>query len=86
MEFLQYYLMCTSYMYTCIWHIRAMADNAFEWAKVQGRLRTNPIHKAEEADIPFDFEWTNTKESGTRTEWQGSMEVEAACIIASAQS
>ena len=55
---------------------RAMADNSFEWARQRGRLRKNPVHGGEEADIPLEQLWSITKEMGQRTEFSGTATME----------
>ena len=56
---------------------RQMADNAFEWAKPRGLWRKSEIHGAEEADIPLDFEWTHTNESGNRVSFNSKFTMDA---------
>ena len=45
---------------------RTMADNAFDWARRNGRLYKSEIHGEEEADIPLDMNWSKIKESGSK--------------------
>ncbi|CAE7662304.1 OGG1 [Symbiodinium pilosum] len=53
-------------------YTRSMADHAFEWARPLGLVRVSKIHGAEEADIPLDFEWSKTRESGSRIGFSSS--------------
>ena len=53
-----------------------MCDNAFEWARQKGRLRTNEIHGAEEADLPFLEKWEKTKESGSKVSFTSGFTME----------
>ncbi|CAE7241068.1 unnamed protein product [Symbiodinium necroappetens] len=55
---------------------RTMADNAFEWARRNGKLFTSEIHGAEEADIPLDWTWTTSKESGQKTKFASSFSMD----------
>ncbi|CAE7341235.1 unnamed protein product [Symbiodinium pilosum] len=55
---------------------RSMADHAFEWARPQGLVRTSKVHGAEEADIPLDFEWTKTHETGSRIGFSSSFSMD----------
>ena len=56
-----------------------MCDNAFEWARARGKLRENEIHKAQEADLPYDDMWVKTDETGTRIEFESGFELDAPC-------
>ncbi|CAE7578528.1 unnamed protein product, partial [Symbiodinium sp. CCMP2456] len=47
--------------------VRTMADNAFDWARRNGRLYKSEIHGEEEADIPLEWTWQTSKESGQKT-------------------
>ena len=55
---------------------RAMADHAFEWARPRGLVRKSVIHGAEEADIPYEFDWTKIKESGNRVSFESSFSMD----------
>ena len=58
---------------------RTMCDNAFDWARPLGRLRINPIHKAEEADIPYDDIWIKEDETGRRLEFESGFALDVSC-------
>ncbi|CAE7345303.1 OGG1, partial [Symbiodinium pilosum] len=60
---------------------KTMADKSFEWAKARGLHRISEITGAEEADIPFDFSWSNTNTTGQRIEFENGAEMEVACFI-----
>ncbi|CAE7450056.1 unnamed protein product [Symbiodinium sp. CCMP2592] len=55
---------------------RTMADNAFEWARRNGRLFKSEIHGAEEADIPLEWSWENSNESGQKTGFTSSFSMD----------
>ncbi|CAE7279306.1 FAM186A [Symbiodinium sp. CCMP2592] len=42
-----------------------MADNSFAWAASKGLLRTNEVHKAEEAKLVIEEKFSNRTERGT---------------------
>ena len=55
---------------------RTMADNAFEWARRNGRLYKSEIHGEEEADIPLEWTWSASSESGQRNGFSSSFSME----------
>ena len=62
---------------------RTMADNAFEWARRNGRLFKSEIHGEEEADIPLEWTWTTSNESGQKTAFASafSMDVPSRILV-----
>ena len=56
--------------------IRTMADNAFEWARRNGKLFKSEIHGAEEADIPLEWTWETSNESGQKTGFSSSFSMD----------
>ena len=56
---------------------RQMADNSFAWAASKGLLRTNEVHKAEEAKLVIEEKFTNRTERGTSRTMAAEAEVEA---------
>ena len=57
-----------------------MCDNAWDWARARGLLIKNPIHGAEEADIPYKSFWKNTDESGNRLSFEGRVALEVSLL------
>ena len=47
-----------------------MCDNAWDWARARGLLIKNPIHGAEEADIPYKTFWKKTDTTGNRVSFK----------------
>ncbi|CAE6962824.1 FAM186A, partial [Symbiodinium sp. CCMP2456] len=45
---------------------RQMADNSFAWAASKGRLRTNEVHKTEEAKLIIEEKFVNRTERGSK--------------------
>lgn len=53
-----------------------MVDNAFEWAKSKGLLRTNPVHGEIEAKLVLSESFEIVDETGATTELSGTIEAE----------
>ena len=45
-----------------------MADNSFAWAATKGLLRTNQVHKMEEAKLLVEEKFSNRSERGSLKE------------------
>ena len=56
-----------------------MADNSFAWAASKGLLRTNEVHKTEEARLVIEEKFSNRTERGTKKSLTAEAEVEAPC-------
>ena len=56
--------------------LRTMCDNAFDWARGRGLVYRNPIHGAEEADIPYKTFWKNKNESGSRAGFESGFSLD----------
>ena len=54
-----------------------MAENSFAWAASKGRLRTNEVHKTEEAKLVIEEKFVNRTERGSKKCLSASAEVEA---------
>ena len=57
-----------------------MVTAAWEWAKSQGFLRTNPIHKEEEARLVLNDTFEVSNETGSETTMAGTLEVEDSVV------
>ena len=56
-----------------------MADNSFAWAATKGLLRTNEVHKTEEAKLVVEEKFSNITERGSTKELNSSVLVEDPC-------
>ena len=54
-----------------------MADNSFAWAASKGLLRTNEVHKTEEAKLVIEEKFVNRTETGSKKSMTATGEVEA---------
>ena len=52
--------------------LRQMADNSFAWAAARGLVRTNEVHKVEEARLVLEETFENENEKGTKTSSRAS--------------
>ncbi|CAE7327555.1 unnamed protein product [Symbiodinium sp. KB8] len=59
----------------------SMADNAFDWARRNGRLYKSEIHGEEEADIPLEWTWKTSSESGQKIGFASSFSMDATSRI-----
>ena len=64
-------------MHVHLHNLRQMADNSFAWAKERNLLRTNPVHKMEEAKLVLEESFSLENETGESRELSGHAEVEA---------
>ena len=65
-------------MILCIaFHLRPMIDNAFQWAQANGHLRTNSVHKQQEAHLVLNEEFELLDESENTMNLEGTMEIQA---------
>ena len=53
-----------------------MADNSFAWAAARGLVRTNEVHKVEEAKLVVEETFENESEKGSKTSFRGEQEIE----------
>eukprot|EP00439_Symbiodinium_sp_Y106_P025892 s2249_g3.t1 len=60
---------------------KTMCDNAFEWARARGLVSKNPIHGAEEADIPYKTFWKNSNASGSRVGFKSGFEMDVPWLV-----
>ncbi|CAE7873531.1 unnamed protein product [Symbiodinium sp. KB8] len=58
-------------------YTKQMADNSFQWAAARKLVRTNEVHKCEEAKLVLEETFAVENESGERTELSGTAEIEA---------
>ncbi|CAE7220824.1 unnamed protein product, partial [Symbiodinium sp. KB8] len=60
------------------WHIQKKnsAETGGLVTKAEWKLFTSEIHGAEEADIPLDWTWTTSKESGQKTKFASSFSMD----------
>ena len=56
--------------------LRQMADNSFAWAAARGLVRTNEVHKVEEARLVLEETFENENEKGTKTSFQGEQDIQ----------
>lgn len=53
-----------------------MIDNSWSWAKQNGKLRTNPVHKREEARLVLDDWFEHEKKEGQSRTFEGTATIE----------
>ena len=56
-----------------------MIENAWQWATSKGRVRTNPVHKEEEAKLILDDYFAENTENGEMNHLESSGQFEAGC-------
>ena len=54
-----------------------MADNSFNWAAARKLVRTNEVHKCDEAKLVLEESFAVENESGERMELSGAATLEA---------
>lgn len=59
-----------------------MCDNAWDWARARGLLVKNPIHGAEEADIPYKTFWKKTDTTGNRVSYKSGFTMKVSFLPA----
>ena len=53
-----------------------MITAAWEWAKARNLVRTNPVHKEDEAKLILSEVFEVNEEAGAETSMNGSMEIQ----------
>ena len=56
--------------------LRSMIDNAFDWARKRNKVIVNPIHGAEEIDIPLDRFWKHVDVHGSKLAFESNFVME----------
>ena len=69
------------HMYACN-YLRQMADNSFSWAKERNLVRTNPVHRVEEAKLVLEETFAMENERGETRELSTRGELEACTTVA----